>query len=192
MLVSNSEECSTGRRVFAGKSDKLLEDKILPSLRAVKSESEKFQELNDGNSRKKLDIPKTAFRWFPIIQYSKKAEFKAFLDELAGDKPLAQILQDAQDVKKKAQKIRIPGFPSKKGEVFLLLAEFNVPVSRAAWYLKLLAFYGQSVSTEQTSKGRSKRTAGADPAEEWTKKILLFLEDLWPKLTDANAPQDSF
>ena len=139
-----------------------------------------------------MDIPKGAFRWFQIVQFQKKSEFKVFLEELAGDKPLAQILQAAQDLKKKAHKMRIPGFPSKKGEVFLLLAEFNVPVSRAAWYLKLLALYCQNHTVEQTSKGRSKRAAGADPAEEWTKKILLFLEDLWPKLTDANAPQATF
>ena len=73
--------------------------------------------------------------------------------------------------------------------MFYLLAEHNVPVSRAAWYLKLLAHIQPTMTQEQSSKGRSKRAAGADPSSEWTQKILLFLDEIWPRLNDASPPQ---
>ena len=186
LLVSAAEECSTVRHTFAGRTAELLEAKIVPSLNKIKLDSQRFKEINDSNVKKKLDINKNAFKCFTLVQPSRRSEFKVFLDDLAGQRPLSAILSDACDQKRK-HKGRIPVFQSKKGEMFYLLAECNVPVSRAAWYLKLLAYIQPTITQEQSSKGRSKR-ATTDPSAEWTQKIIYFLDDMWPKLTDANPP----
>jgi len=62
-----------------------LEAKIIPSLKKIKNESERFKEINDGNTKnKKLEISKHAFKCFTLVQPSRRAEFKVFLDDLSG------------------------------------------------------------------------------------------------------------
>ena len=65
---------------------------------------------------------------------------------------------------------------------FYLFAEFNVPVSRAAWYLKLLAYIFPQVNQDQQSRSKS-RSKAPDTFAEWTKNILNFMEQIWDLLT---------
>jgi len=79
-------------------------------------------------------------------------------------------------------------FVPRKNELFYLFAEHNVPVSRATWYIKLIAYNMPLLLPEQTSKSNRTKRQKDDPGAEWTKKVVDFFEDMWNKHTDYNLP----
>ena len=92
LLVSQAEECTNYQTVrdkslgqvpnFANDPAKFLEDKVMNSLKKIKQESEKFKEINDAASKKKLEISKNAFKCFSLVGPQRRPEFKSFLEEL--------------------------------------------------------------------------------------------------------------
>ena len=92
------------------------------------------------------------------------------------------LFEDLFNPKKRS--CRIPFCLGKKGEMyFFLLAEFNVPVSRAAWYLKVLANVMPAVTDSSTQRGNSRRRTDVHVITEWTKFMIAFLDEMWNILT---------
>ena len=106
------------------------------------------------------------------------------MEDLASQMPFEDMLNP------KKRSCKIPVCQVKKSEVyFYLLAEANVPVSRAAWYLKLLAnFFSQKDQSEPT-RGNKRSSKSADSASEWSKHLSTFMDEIWLLLCDPNPPR---
>ncbi|VDP52562.1 unnamed protein product [Soboliphyme baturini] len=71
-------------------------------------------------------------------------------------------------------------FLKKKEEILSTLAEFNVPIVRAVWFLKMTnAHY-----TQQQESGKIKKKQMNDPYSEWTQHIIRYLRDLLLRLSE--------
>ena len=78
------------------------------------------------SQKRKMQISKENF--FPVPLGRNRKEIAAqWFQDLAGPKPLAQLTK------------KVPVF-NKKEEIFDNLCEKDVPISRAAWYIKVCAF----------------------------------------------------
>uniref|UniRef100_H2YRP6 Mediator complex subunit Med12 domain-containing protein n=1 Tax=Ciona savignyi TaxID=51511 RepID=H2YRP6_CIOSA len=75
---------------------------------------------------------------------------------------------------------RFPVF-SKKDDLFRTLAEYEVPMVRATWVIKMTSAYHLT----QTD-AKIKKRAGNDPNLEWTQAICKFLREQLAKLNDGN------
>lgn len=68
-----------------------------------------------------------------------KNSIGAWFKDLAGNKPLMNLSRKA------------PNF-NKKEEVFMMLCEYQVPMLRAAWFIKLCSAYTVAVSESKNKK----------------------------------------
>lgn len=71
---------------------------------------------------------------------------------------------------------KAPNF-NKKEEIFVFLCEYQVPMLRATWFIKLSSAY-----TVAVSEAKIKKRQMPDPTTEWTGTLLKFLKDQVPKL----------
>ncbi|XP_066254151.1 mediator of RNA polymerase II transcription subunit 12 isoform X3 [Euwallacea similis] len=95
-----------------------------------------------------------------------KNHIESWFRDLAGNKPLMILSKKA------------PNF-NKKEEIFMMLAEYQVPMLRAAWFIKLSSAY-----TVAVAEAKIKKRQMSDPTTEWTATLLKFLKDQTPKLQE--------
>ena len=82
---------------------------------------------------------------FPRCQVTHTAKAEPWLRDLAGNKPLSLLAK------------RVPVFP-KKEDLFKLIADHNVPMERAVWFIKMTNGYHSAIAE---SKPRSRRIGDA-------------------------------
>ncbi|GLG99952.1 Uncharacterized protein GBIM_06326 [Gryllus bimaculatus] len=126
----------------------------------------KKEELNTlpDTGRKRQQI-NTKDNFWPATARSKNA-IEAWFKDLAGSKPLIVLAK------------RAPNF-NKKEEIFMMLCEYQVPMLRAAWFIKLSYAYTVAVSEVKIKKRQL-----PDPSQEWTQTLNKFLKDQLGKLQD--------
>lgn len=95
-----------------------------------------------------------------------KQSLESWMNELAGVKPLAVIAK------------KVPIF-NKREEIFLTLSEHQVPMVRAAWFLKMTASYNSAMSEAKTKKRQM-----PDPSQEWTISLQRCCKDIFLRLTE--------
>ena len=64
---------------------------------------------------------------------------EAWFKDLAGNKPLAHMSK------------KIPSF-NKKEEIFTVLCEFNIPMVKAAWFIKMTAAHNLAMQENKSKK----------------------------------------
>ena len=192
-LVTVGQESGSASDQFCPKTKKARDneenneysDKLVNSLNKIFRESLKKRELPKSEQKKKLSIPKECVRNFTQVLPQNtgkiRREFEVFLEDLASQMPFEDLLNP----KKRSTRIPFCLVGGKKGEMyFFLLAEFNVPVSRAAWYLKVLANVMPAVTDSSNQRGqRSRRTTDFHVVSDWTKYMVAFLDEMWNFLT---------
>lgn len=139
------------------------------SLLAKKQEICTFQ---DTSKRKPLFNPKESL-W--LVTPRNKPQVDIWFRDLASSKSLTSVAR------------KVPIF-NKKEDILLQLFEHQVPMFKAAFYIKALA----SVSAANTESGtKNKKRQTIDPGQEWSQTITRYLYELIKKMTDQGAaPSD--
>ena len=95
---------------------------------------------------------------FSRCQVTRTAKAEPWLMDLAGNKPLSLLAK------------RVPVFP-KKEDIFKLIADHNVPMERAVWFIKMTNGYHSAIAE---SKPRSRRIGDAHLGNSLIPYCLLF------------------
>ncbi|XP_022706547.1 mediator of RNA polymerase II transcription subunit 12-like protein isoform X2 [Varroa jacobsoni] len=130
----------------------------------------KKQELNtlQDTGRKKQQINVKECFW-PVTAKSKNV-FENWFKDLAGSKPLISLAK------------KVPIF-NKKEEIFTILFDFQVPMVRAAWFLKMASVY-----TAAISEAKMKKRQLPDPSQDWTHSLCKFMKDILIRMVEQPSP----
>ncbi|XP_062528646.1 mediator of RNA polymerase II transcription subunit 12 isoform X2 [Bombyx mori] len=137
--------------------------KIGQFFSGILSKKEELNTLPDCGRKRQQVNPKDNF-WQATAR--TKPQIEVWFKDLAGNKPLAQLAK------------RAPNF-NKKEDIFITLTEYQVPMPRAAWFIKLSSAY-----TVAVSEAKIKKRQLPDPTTEWTTTLIKFLKDQIPKLSE--------
>lgn len=110
--------------------------KIGAYFNAIIARKEELSTLPDSGRKRQQINPKDNF--WPATIRTKNA-IEAWFKDLAGNKPLMNLAKKA------------PNF-NKKEEIFMMLCEYQVPMLRAAWFIKLSSAYTVAVSEAKIKK----------------------------------------
>lgn len=103
---------------------------------AIIARKEELSTLPDSGRKRQQINPKDNF--WPATNRTKHS-IGAWFKDLAGNKPLMSLSKKA------------PNF-NKKEEIFMMLCEYQVPMLRAAWFIKLSSAYTVAVSEAKIKK----------------------------------------
>lgn len=101
-----------------------------------------------------------------VTARSKNAVDAWFKDLTNETKTLAQLSR------------KVPIF-NKKEEIFTQLFEFQVPMFKASWFIKMSCAYQVALSE---ANNKSKKRQMPDPSQEWTNALCRFLREHYQKL----------
>ncbi|XP_038050746.1 mediator of RNA polymerase II transcription subunit 12-like protein isoform X3 [Patiria miniata] len=128
------------------------------------AEKQKVNTFQDSG-KKKIQISKD--NYYPVTQTTKsKAGLQAWFQDLAGSKPLPYLAK------------RVPLF-NKKDDIFVTLCEYDVPLVRATWFLKMTAAHSAAMS-----ETKMKKRAPNDPSQDWCQMLTKFLRDQLTKIIE--------
>jgi hypothetical protein len=113
--------------------------------------------VQDGQKKKPV-LTKEMF--FPISVPKKHELLPAWFHDLAGNKSIKQLLR-----------INIP-LLMKKEDMFDLLCKYNIPMSRAAWIIKITVAHNLLMN-----ENRMRRKQASDPGQEWTGALTGYLRE---------------
>lgn len=137
--------------------------KVGAYFNGINNRKEELSAMPESGRKRQQINPKDNF-WPATIR--TKNHIEAWFKDLAGNKPLMILSKKA------------PNF-NKKEEIFMMLTEYQVPMMRAAWFIKLSSAY-----TVAVSEAKIKKRQMSDPTTEWTGTLLKFLRDQTPKLQE--------
>ncbi|KAJ8669737.1 hypothetical protein QAD02_000996 [Eretmocerus hayati] len=137
--------------------------KVGAYFNSILAKKEELATMPD-TGRKKQQI-NTKDNFWPVTARTKNG-IEAWFKDLSGCKPLLSLAKKA------------PNF-NKKEEIFAMLCEYQVPMLRAAWFIKLSSAY-----TVAVSEAKVKKRQLPDPMTEWTGTLIKFLKDQLTKLQD--------
>lgn len=109
--------------------------KVGAFFNGILAKKEELATMQD-TGRKRQQINRESF--WPVTARSKNI-IEAWFKDLAGCKPLVALAK------------RVPNF-NKKEEIFTMLCEYQVPMLRAAWFIKLSSAYTVAVSEAKIKK----------------------------------------
>ena len=147
----------------------LVTTKVLSELKTIQARKEESNTLPDTGRRRQTLNTKDHF-WL-VTGKNKSAVDNWFRDLASSSKPLAGLAK------------KVPIF-NKREEVLLTLSENQVPMIRAAWFIKMTAAYALAMS--ETNKTKKRQVP--DPSLEWTQILVRFLKD---QLSDINNTLNS-
>ncbi|KAK2719591.1 mediator of RNA polymerase II transcription subunit 12-like protein isoform X2 [Artemia franciscana] len=139
--------------------------KITSAFNALLAKKQELNTLADTGRKKQQISPKENFTLVTPQPRSKQFVETWFKDLSSG--------RSLQSLAKK-----VPIF-NKKEEIFTTLCEFQIPMVRAMWFIKMTAAY-----TGAVSEAKNKKRQVTDPAQEWTPAAIKFLRDQLVKLQD--------
>ncbi|XP_014230379.1 mediator of RNA polymerase II transcription subunit 12-like isoform X1 [Trichogramma pretiosum] len=137
--------------------------KIGAFFNAIMAKKEELATMPDTGRKRQQINPKDNF--WPVTARTKNG-IEAWFKDLSGCKPLVSLAKKA------------PNF-NKKEDIFSMLCEYQVPMLRAAWFIKLSSAY-----TVAVSEAKIKKRQLPDPTTEWTGTLIKFLKDQLTKLHD--------
>jgi len=121
--------------------------KSFQDILVKKEDVNTFAEVKDKNKRQPINIRDD----FWLVTAQKKPLVEKYFKDLAGTKPLSSCAK------------KVPIF-NRRDEIIRALSEFDVPVSRGVWLIKMTAAYAAAM--QETNK--TKKKVNIDPASEWT------------------------
>ncbi|KAG7209569.1 hypothetical protein KM043_015646 [Ampulex compressa] len=137
--------------------------KVGAYFNAILAKKEELATMPDTGRKRQQINPKDNF--WPVTARTKNG-IEAWFKDLSGCKPLVTLAKKA------------PNF-NKKEEIFMMLCEYQVPMLRAAWFIKLSSAY-----TVAVSEAKIKKRQLPDPTTEWTGTLIKFLKDQLSKLQE--------
>ncbi|XP_057325001.1 mediator of RNA polymerase II transcription subunit 12 [Microplitis mediator] len=137
--------------------------KVGAYFNAILAKKEELATMPDTGRKRQQINPKDNF--WPVTARTKSG-IEAWFKDLSGCKPLVTLAK------------RAPNF-NKKEEIFMMLCEYQVPMLRAAWFIKLSSAY-----TVAVSEAKIKKRQLPDPTTEWTGTLIKFLRDQLSKIQD--------
>ncbi|KFD72362.1 hypothetical protein M514_01715 [Trichuris suis] len=152
----------------SAKFDESLDDcltKVLQSHNAIAAKKAELNALQDAG-RKKAGFKEPSIWHLAAKPKAQDAWFK----DLSGNKPLVILGK------------RFP-FLNKREEILTTLAEVNVSMVRAIWFLKMT----NAQIAQQQECGKMKKKQVNDPYTDWAQLVLKYLRDLITKLSDHYA-----
>uniref|UniRef100_H2YRP3 Mediator complex subunit Med12 domain-containing protein n=1 Tax=Ciona savignyi TaxID=51511 RepID=H2YRP3_CIOSA len=145
-------------------------NKVLTFFNQILTQKQMTTTFIDAGAGKRLkpQVSKEHFWLVPVINPKFRGHLQSWFKDLIGVKSLMNLCR------------RFPVF-SKKDDLFRTLAEYEVPMVRATWVIKMTSAYHLT----QTD-AKIKKRAGNDPNLEWTQAICKFLREQLAKLNDGN------
>lgn len=110
--------------------------KVGAYFNAILAKKEELATMPDTGRKRQQINPKDNF--WPVTARTKNG-IEAWFKDLSGCKPLVSLAKKA------------PNF-NKKEEIFIMLCEYQVPMLRAAWFIKLSSAYTVAVSEAKIKK----------------------------------------
>lgn len=110
--------------------------KVGAYFNAILAKKEELATMPDTGRKRQQINPKDNF--WPVTARTKNG-IEAWFKDLSGCKPLVTLAKKA------------PNF-NKKEEIFMMLCEYQVPMLRAAWFIKLSSAYTVAVSEAKIKK----------------------------------------
>ncbi|XP_052783955.1 mediator of RNA polymerase II transcription subunit 12-like protein isoform X1 [Mya arenaria] len=147
----------------SAKSASISQEKFGAFFSAVMTKKIELNTWSDS-SKKKPQIMKENF--WPVTAQKKHYMESWFRDLAAGSKPLGQLSR------------KVPSF-NKKEEIFYNLCEFNVPMVKASWFIKMTAAYYLNM---QENKPKKRQTV--DQSLEWTIGLTKYMKEQLTKIQE--------
>lgn len=113
--------------------------KVGAYFNGILAKKEELATMPDAGRKRQQINPKDNF--WPVTARTKNG-IETWFKDLSGCKPLISLAKKA------------PNF-NKKEEIFTMLCEYQVPMLRAAWFIKLSSAYTVAVSESKTKSKRS-------------------------------------
>ncbi|KAF4529435.1 hypothetical protein B566_EDAN003531, partial [Ephemera danica] len=157
LVLQLNDEFGTARNCNVNAS------KVGAYFNGILTRKEELNTLPDSGRRRPQINTKDSF--WPATPRTKH-QIESWFRDLAGNKPLSSLSK------------RAPNF-NKKEEIFMLLCEYQVPLLRATWFIKL-----SSAHTVAITEAKMKKRQLPDPAQEWTQTLTKFMRDQQAKLQD--------
>ncbi|XP_078488259.1 mediator of RNA polymerase II transcription subunit 12-like protein isoform X1 [Ciona intestinalis] len=151
-------------------------NKINQSFNQILTQKQVVTTFNDAGAGKRLkpQVYKEQFWLVPVINAKCRVHLQTWFKDLIRGTSLLNLCR------------RVPVF-SKKDDLFRTLSEYEVPMVRATWVIKITSAYHLT----QTDAKIKKRAAN-DPNLEWTQAICKFMREHLVKLNnDNNNPPNS-
>lgn len=143
-------------------------------------------------NKKQQGPPKAAQTFRPSLilitgnQKTKEAAY-AWFKQLANNEPLVKLAKKIPVFNKRAENLP---------EILITLYEYQVPVTRAVWYLKIMVL---AYSTNLNEVQKKKRQPNVDVSSEWSVPLIRFLSEIFKRLqffehqqSHPNATQPQF
>ncbi|XP_076812114.1 mediator of RNA polymerase II transcription subunit 12-like protein [Clavelina lepadiformis] len=143
-------------------------NKISQSFSHLLTQKQIFNTYNDA-AKRRPQVGKENFYLVPVINPKVRNHLQNWFKDLSSSKSLSLLSK------------RVPVF-SKKEDIFQSLAEYDVPLVRSTWFIKMSAAYHLT----QTDVKNKKRAAN-DPNSDWTQAICKFMREQLTKLNEGNA-----
>lgn len=126
-------------------------------------------------NKKQQGPPKASQTFRPSLilitgnQKTKEAAY-AWFKQLANSEPLARLAKKIPVFNKRAENLP---------EIVITLFEYQVPISRAVWYLKIMVL---AYSTNLNEVQKKKRQPNIDVSSEWSMPFIRFLREIFNRL----------
>lgn len=153
-----------------------LDPEVLRHLTSIVTKREETNANSQIEANKKAPaLPKQQHTYRPSLilvtntQKSKEAAY-AWFKQLASNDSLAKLAKKIPSFNK-----RLENLP----EIFITLHEYQVPVTRAVWYFKIIVL--SSVNTNNDAN-RKKRTTTVDTSSEISLLLVKFLREIFSRL----------
>jgi len=153
-LVANDEYGSALSKIANFNASKIWND--FKSIQVKKEEFNTIQESKDKNKKQPIN---TRDDFWLVTGRNKPAVEKWFKD-LAGSKPYSVLAK------------KVPIF-NRREEILMTLSEYEVPISRGVWLIKMTAAYAAAMQEANKSKKRVQQ----DPSVEWTGLLVKYLAE---------------
>ncbi|XP_071503303.1 mediator of RNA polymerase II transcription subunit 12-like protein [Diadema antillarum] len=149
----------------SAKDSNIYKNKFGVYFSAIVAEKQKLNTFQD-TGKKRQPISKDNFS---LVAASKaRGQAQSWFYDLAGNKSLNQLAK------------KVPVF-HRKDDIFITMCETNMPMLRAAWYLKMNAAYHAAIS-----ENKMKKRQPNDPSQDWCQHITKFLKSQLDKIVEYN------
>ena len=126
-------------------------------------------------NKKQQGPPKAAQTFRPSLilitgnQKTKEAAY-AWFKQLANNESLVKLAKKIPVFNKRAENLP---------EILITLFEYQVPITRAVWYLKIMVL---AYSTNLNEVQKKKRQPNVDVSSEWSLPLAKFLREIFARL----------
>ena len=153
-----------------------FDNDVIKVLLQIVNKKEEANINNQIEASKKQAMPaKTSQAFRPSLilmtgNLKTKESAYAWFKQLANNEPLIKLAKKIPVFNKKAENLP---------EILITLYEYQVSISRAVWYLKIMVL---SCTTNLTEANKKKRQTTVDVSSEWSLSLIRLLKEIFIRL----------